>query len=526
MSLINVNKLTFCYEGSYDNIFEDVSFQLDTDWKLGFVGRNGRGKTTFLNLLLGKYEYKGTITTSVSFEYFPFNLRTNNNDNNNLVNQNPLANTSNTPANSLESEDYNNLEYQMTIDVINELYPDLEQWKLMKEFSLLELNEDILYRSFNSLSYGEQTKVLLATLFLKENSFLLIDEPTNHLDIKGRKLVSDYLKSKKGFILVSHDRAFLDNCIDHVLSINKTNIEVQKGNFSSWWENKKRQDNYELAMNDKLKNDISHLADAIKRTKGWSDKVEQSKYHSSNSGGFVDRGYVGHQSAKMMKRAKSIEKRQQTAIDEKSKLLKNIETSDSLKMFQLDFHKNRLVELEDISISYGDKPVCTDITFTINKGDRIALMGRNGCGKSSLIKLICGDNIPYKGIFRPASQLIISHVPQGTSHLRGDLDEFATNNGIDITIFKALLRKLDFSREQFEKDMSFLSAGQKKKVLLAKSLCEKAHLHIWDEPLNYIDVISRMQIEELILEHKPTLLFVEHDSEFCNNIANKIIRLM
>lgn len=122
-----------------------------------------------------------------------------------------------------------------------------------KELSLIEVNEDALYRPFNSLSNGEQTKVLLAVLFLKENSFLLIDEPTNHLDLRTREIVSNYLKGKKGFILVSHDRVFLDNCIDHILSINRTNIEIQKGNFSSWWANKQLQDNYELAQNERLK---------------------------------------------------------------------------------------------------------------------------------------------------------------------------------------------------------------------------------------------------------------------------------
>ena len=226
MSLIKVANLTFAYDGSYDKIFENVSFQIDTDWKLGFTGRNGRGKTTFLNLLLGKYEYSGNISAKVGFEYFPFE--------------------------GINKED-------KTLDVIGAVYPDCLHWKLLREFSLLDLSEAVLDRPFNSLSNGEQTKVLLATLFLKENSFLLIDEPTDHLDLNARKLVSDYLNTKSGFILVSHDRSFLDNCVDHILSINKTNIEIQKGNFSSWWANKERQDQFELGENEKLKRDIESL---------------------------------------------------------------------------------------------------------------------------------------------------------------------------------------------------------------------------------------------------------------------------
>ncbi|GJM67834.1 hypothetical protein HMSSN036_00500 [Paenibacillus macerans] len=117
----------------------------------------------------------------------------------------------------------------------------------------------------------------------------------------------------------------MDNCVDHILSINKTNIEIQKGNFSDWWENKQLQDNYELSKNEKLKKDIKRLSEAAKRTSNWSHEVEKTKNGTRNSGSKVDKGYVGHKAAKMMKRSKSMEQRQQSAIDEKSKLLKNIE---------------------------------------------------------------------------------------------------------------------------------------------------------------------------------------------------------
>lgn len=492
MSLINVTNLTFAYDGSYDNIFENVSFQLDSDWKLGFTGRNGRGKTTFLNLLLGKYEYSGHISANVSFEYFPFQV------------ENKEA---------------------MTIDVIGEIHPEYLHWQVVREFNLLKVSEDVLYRPFDTLSNGEQTKVMLAALFLKDNRFLLIDEPTNHLDLHARQIVGDYLRSKSGFILVSHDRSFLDQSVDHILSINKSNIEIQKGNFSAWWENKRRQDQFELASNEKLKKDIKRLSDSAKRTGGWSHEVEKTKNGTRNSGSKVDKGYIGHKAAKMMKRSKNIEQRQQSAIQEKSKLLKNIESAESLQIHQLDFHKNELVELEHVSISYGANTVCKDVSMTVEKGDRIALYGKNGSGKSSILKLICGEDIAYTGLLRKDHQLKISYVSQDTSDLEGQLAEYAAIQGIDESLFKSILRKLDFSRLQLDKDISTFSAGQKKKVLIAKSLSERAHLHIWDEPLNFVDVISRMQIEDLLLEYTPTLLFVEHDREFCTNIATKIIEL-
>lgn len=488
MSQIIVNNLTFQYENSYENIFEKVSFCIDTDWKLGFIGRNGRGKTTFLNLLLGKYEYSGSITSKVTFDYFPYPI----------------------PENLLKED---------TISIIEYIDGNYELWKICRELNLMHMEADLLYRPFHTLSNGERTKVMLAVLFSKDNNFLLIDEPTNHLDVEARENVREYLALKKGFILVSHDRWMLDACVDHILAINKTDITVEQGNFSTWWENKRRRDEYELAENAKLKKDITRLSEAAKRAEGWSNQVEKSKTGSH----VFDRGYVGHKAAKMMKRAKTIESRMEQAIEEKSKLLKNIETTSELKVIPLIHHKDFLIEAKDLSISYGEKLITTGINFQLKTGDRLVLSGGNGCGKSSIIKKIMGESINTSGELKLASGLKISYVAQDTSFLKGTLENFAYNHHIDMTLFKTMLRKLDFERSQFEKNMENFSAGQKKKVLLAKSLCEQAHVYIWDEPLNYIDIFSRIQIEELVLEYEPTLLFVEHDKTFVEKVATKIV---
>ncbi|MCQ9210559.1 ribosomal protection-like ABC-F family protein [Granulicatella seriolae] len=486
MSLINVTNLTFSYEGSYDTIFEEVSFQIDTNWKLGFTGRNGRGKTTFFNLLLGKYEYKGTISADVTFEYFPYEV---------------------------ENMD------DVTIDIVRQISPQAMDWEIERELSLLDMDYDALYRPFGTLSNGEQTKVLLAAMFLKENAFLLIDEPTNHLDIDARKMLSAYLNKKKGYILISHDRLFLDDCIDHILSINKTNIEIQKGNFSSWWANKEMQDNFERAENEKLKKDIKRLTKAARRTSDWSDQVEKSKV------GAADKGHIGHMAAKMMQKSKNLERRQKKSIEKKSQLLKNIEAKEELKIVSLKFHDKRVLELSDIAIHYGDKLVCEGINFTIEQGEKVALQGKNGSGKSSILKLILGQDVPYEGLLKKNPQLVISYVSQDTSQLQGNLIDFSKQHDLDQIIFRAMLNKLDFSKDQFEKNIEDLSQGQKKKVLIAKSLSERAHLYIWDEPLNFIDVISRMQIENLLKEQDITLLFVEHDRAFCESNASKVVKL-
>ncbi len=291
MSMIKVENLTFTYPGSYHNVFENCTFHIDTSWKLGFVGRNGRGKTTLLKLLMGEYEYSGKIISSVEFDYFPY----------------PVSDKG-----------------RATLEILSGICPAAEEWEFLRELSYLDVSPDALYRPFMTLSNGEQSKALLAALFLNEGHFLLIDEPTNHLDADARELVSRYLRKKKSYILVSHDRYFLDGCVDHILSLNRATVDVQNGNFSAWLQNFEQQQSFEKARDEHLRKDVQRLKQASRRTADWSDRIEASKYGN----GPVDRGSIGHRAAKMMKRSKTIEARQMKAIKEKSALLKNTETAE------------------------------------------------------------------------------------------------------------------------------------------------------------------------------------------------------
>jgi lincosamide and streptogramin A transport system ATP-binding/permease protein len=508
MSQISVSNLTFGYEGSFDNVFENVSFSIDTNWKLGFIGRNGKGKTTFLNLLLGKYSFVGSISASTKFDYFPYEIA-------------------------------DHQKEMPVVDFMEDLKPGCEMWRVVCELEELSENAEILYRPFNTLSPGERTKALLAILFSEENEFLLIDEPTNHLDKDARECVKSYLASKKGFILVSHDRDLLDACTDHCLVLNRSSIEVQNGNFSIWWESKQRKDKFALSENEKHKKEIQKLNRAAEQVSKWADKSERSKIGfdpiKEHDRCLSTRSYIGAKTKKMQSRVKQMEKRIEREIEEKEGLLQDIESPKDLKLFNLTHHKKTLVNVKEYSLRYkdSDEPVFEDVSFVIEGGERVSLSGKNGSGKTTIIRKILqkcnGDakisEIVEDGICEVVSGLVISYVGQETVGLKGSISNYCKDHNLDKSLFCSILRQLDFERDQLLKNIENYSEGQKKKVLLATSLLTPAHIYIWDEPLNYIDIFSRMQLEKLILEYQPTMIFVEHDTSFCKKIATKVIEL-
>ncbi|MCI9079514.1 MAG: ABC-F family ATP-binding cassette domain-containing protein [Lachnospiraceae bacterium] len=505
MAMINVSNLTFYYEGSFDNVFEDVSFSIDTEWKLAFIGRNGKGKTTFLNLLQGKYEYKGSINVPVPTDYFPYKIS-------------------------------NNMLGMCASEFIGELKPGCEEWRVICELDKLDITAEVLYRPFASLSNGERTKVMLALLFSEENDFLLVDEPTDHLDHDARETVKKYLCQKKGFILVSHDRDLLDACTDHVLVLNRKSIEIQSGNFSSWWENKIKKDNFSRMENKKHLHEISSLEKSVKQCRNWANKNESTKIgydpikeHDRSMG---TRAYIGAKTKKMQKRVKQYEQRIEKEIKAKEGLLEDIENPVELKINPLVYHKETLVYAKDFTMGYTEgKPLFKDFNFKLERGERVFLHGKNGCGKTSLIKAILSASnkqdygIISNGQISTGAGIIISYINQDTSFLKGDIKEFCIKKGLDESLFCALLRQLDLERVQFVKPFEDYSEGQKKKVLIASSLMTPAHLYIWDEPLNYIDIFTRMQLEELLLKFNPSMILVEHDIRFQEKIATRVIEM-
>lgn len=396
MAQLSVNDLTFYYEGSFEYIFEHVSFSIDTNWKIGFIGRNGKGKTTFLNLLMGKEEYYGSIKTSTAFDYFPYAI----------------------------------LKHKKTfsaIELVETWKPGCEEWKIFCEL-------------------------------------------------------------------------------------------------------------------DKHKKEIKKLKKASERTRDWADKSENRKIgfdpvkeHERN---ISTRAYIGSKTKKMQSRVKQMEVRIGKEIEEKEGLLKDIEDTAKLKITPLRFHKDILVTARQYGLKYadGNEWIFENLSFQITQGDRIFLHGKNGSGKTSLIKAIlknvsekqdnmAKNDIEEKGELFVSSGLVISYLSQDTSFLNGSLRDFCRERGIEESLLCALLRQMGMERAQFEKKLQDYSEGQKKKVLISSSLLTPAHLYIWDEPFNYIDVFSRMQIEDLLSQFHPTMLLVEHDARFREQVATKVIEL-
>ena len=487
MAQIALNNLTFTYEGGVDAVLEK---------------RNGKGKTTLLNLLMGKYEYKGSISASTRFDYFPYQIT---------------------------DDDLG----RCACELAPVWKPGVETWQVLLQINLIGMDPECLYRPFGTLSHGERTRVMLAVLFAEEDEFLLIDEPTNHLDTRAREIVKEYLASKKGFILASHDRDLLDAVCDHVLVLNRKTIEVQAGHFSSWWENKERMDTFAKTENEKHIKEISKLKASADRSGRWAEKGENRKIGfdpvMENDRSISTRSYIGAKTKKMQARVKNFEKRVEREIEEKEGLLQDIEDPADLKI---------LVNDRELSLCYegAQRTLFKELSFQVRRGERVVLSGENGCGKSSVIRAVLqrasfrqpsadSPQLIVDGTLEAAPGLIISYVNQDTSFLSGSLRKYCEKQSLNESLFFAILRQLDFGREQFFKKMEDFSEGQKKKVLIAASLLTPAHLYIWDEPLNYIDVFSRIQIEKLILSYMPTMLLVEHDVRFQEKIATNIVCL-
>lgn len=497
MSNIKISNLSFKYSDSIENIFNNLNLDLDSSWKLGLVGRNGRGKTTFLNLLQGKLQGTGAIQSKLEFNYFPLNVKN---------------------------------KEQLTLYALEE-HVQFDQWELERELNLMQVDTNLIWQPFNTLSGGEQTKVLLALSFINKDAFPLIDEPTNHLDEKSRIQVVRYLqKHSQGYIVVSHDRDFLNQITNHILAIEHTEIHLYQGNYASYEDTKEKRDKFNQEKNEKLRGQIKALNESRQRIKGYSLQSENNKKASAHKNEIhadINKGFFGHKAAKIMKRSKNIERRMDKDIQDRKGLMTNVESVPELEMnFQPNYHST-LLETRHLDLKVKDKKLFKDLNLIIRNRGIVSLEGKNGAGKSTFLKSILNKStdVTYQGILNLTNGLRVSYLPQDFVEYSGTLAEFSQKEHLSYEKILNVLRKMGFPRSSFETRIEEMSIGQQKRVSIAKSLVEEADLYLWDEPANYLDVFNQDQLIDVLRKTKPAMLLVEHDEYFISQVASKRIEL-
>lgn len=252
----------------------------------------------------------------------------------------------------------------------------------------------------------------------------------------------------------------------------------------------------------------------------WSDKIEHSKNGKKISGVKADKGRIGHLSAKMMKKSKNAQRRKEKAIEEKKNLLKDIQETDAVVLRSLDISIHHFISIKNISVKF-EREIIKDFSLDVYKGDKIALMGRNGSGKSTILKILAGKLKDYDGEVLINPQIDIYYVSQQLTLMSGDIKDYLLLQDVDISLCFAILRKLGCPREMFSNPLENLSNGQKRKVMIACALSKKVHIYLFDEILNYIDLESRVVLENMMKESEATIIFVEHDRHFVEAVATK-----
>ncbi|HAT55876.1 MAG TPA: hypothetical protein DCW31_11690 [Lactobacillus sp.] len=471
MSTIQIDQLTFRYPGADMPVFDKLSLNIDTNWRLGLIGRNGRGKTTFMNLLRGRLSGQGIIKNSVTFNYFP--------------------------DSHIDGD-------QTVMSVMTET--GAEEWQASMELDRIGLDETYEQRVFETLSGGEQTRVLLARGFVNENDFPLIDEPTNHLDIEGREAVGAYLKQKQGFICVSHDESFLNLFVDHVMSLNRSSVDLVAGNVDAWQTDKSRRDNAAETQNEHLRHRIKQLSSRANIQRDWAEKRERESNDSASR----------RIAKKLMRRAKVFEQRTDTAIEQRKGLLNDVDQVDKLRTnVQQTGGGQLLVSFRDFSVKRADRPLFKPISLDFHRGDRLAIIGPNGVGKTSLISLIRGrESLNYDGY-------LMNALPKDIGYLSQQFTDFITDGSFDTwrdhhdaTTVWNLMHQLGVSRPRLKAPTSEWSMGEMKKAALAVSLSEPHEILIWDEPTNYLDIDARQQLRTLLQQVQPTMILIDHDRHF------------
>ena len=496
------------------NILDGLSFEINDGERVGILGRNGCGKTTLFRILTGELRPDdGTVSIFKGKRL-------------GLISQIPIYPPDWTTEHVLQ--DAHRRLYAMQ-DRITELAEQMahddspqilaEYDRLSADFQRLggydmerernrvanglDIPPDMRQQLFDSLSGGEKTRVNLARLILEDTDILLLDEPTNHLDLNATEWLEEYLTKFKGTVLtISHDRYFLDKVIHRVIEIQDGKAEHYPGNYSFYVMEKEKRELERLRQYEKAQAEISRLSETAR------------KMHE-------------HNTELLHKRAFSIEKRIERLKLQQPGQPKSVRRM-SIKFKESEFLSDEVLVADNISKSFGERTLFHDLALEIRAGERIALIGDNGTGKSTFLKLIMNEETPDTGFIRKGPAVRMAYLPQLVTF------QDPSRSAYDTMLYEAKctpqsardrLAAFGFMGEDAFKPVGTLSGGERSRLKLCMLMGEQINLLVLDEPTNHLDIASREWIEDALTDYSEALLFVSHDRYFIEKFATRIWEL-
>jgi ATPase subunit of ABC transporter with duplicated ATPase domains len=529
MYTIKLNKISYRYENNIEDTFKDISFDICSTDKIALIGANGKGKTTILKILNGELKnYTGSIsypkhkiktaflhqqeenTACSVYEYL----------------QNPkiaLVENKLKKAELLLGESSSEallLEYgrlQEEYMALGAYDYENKRLKMLKQYGF---EPSVYNRFFNSLSGGEKTRLQLIRVLLEEPDFLIMDEPSNHLDYEMLENLENYLKNLNiPLIFVSHDRTFIDNVANKVIVLERNSCNILKTNYSEYKKIQDEKFNLEMERYQNRQEKIKQLQDAASARRKWASSFQRETGKEGRSFKFE---MISNPAKQMMRQAKSIENR-----------IKTLEKTDPVSKPWIEKKRNitfntesrvsqTVITLKDICLSYDQKMIFKDFNLLLEKSERIHLKGKNGSGKTCLMKIIQKSLIPDSGSVLYGSNLKIGYFDQELNNLDNNLSiiDFLSEFNPDQTYLRTVMGCLKIERDNVYKKIADLSYGEKVKVSLCSLLISKNNLLLLDEPTNHLDIDSRIALEEALSDYKGTLIFVSHDRTFINKLAD------
>ena len=515
---LSVHNITKFYGAN--KIFENISLEVKTGERIGFIGQNGCGKTTMMKIIMGMEDYQAGeigIRKEARVGYLnqipDFREDTTAND----VIHMAFGEVYHTKKQMKRLEEQlNQLEGSVLEKTLNNYGRLMEQFEIMGGYEVetriskvtngLKISDAVQSMLFSALSGGEKTRVILAKILLEEPDILLLDEPTNHLDLDSIEWLEGFLKDYQGSVLIiSHDRYFLDSVVGKIIELEFDKAEVYLGNYSFYVVEKERRFliAYKAYQNQQKK--IEQMERQIERYRIWGEMRD---------------------SEKMFKKAKELEKR----LDKIDALDRPVLQNRKIRLNQNQITRsgNIVLEVQGLCKSFGNKKLLEDVNVTVNYQDSACIIGKNGCGKTTLLKMILGELQADRGSVRSGSQVKIGYLPQNVVYEDEEqtvLEYFTARHNLTTGEARSQLAKVLFLKEDVNKKIRFLSGGEKSRLRLCSLTFDHVNFMILDEPTNHLDIESREVLEETLRTFEGTLLFVSHDRYFINKVADRIISL-